>query len=96
MDSYVLALLSLVLCCVALIFAVIHYCRITASDTKCESVHMLIEHGSCVCTFNAPATTINTTNKNSTETLAIGNNPLAAADDEGEELPDNSYKFEYR
>ncbi|XP_073831419.1 uncharacterized protein isoform X2 [Musca autumnalis] len=85
MDSYVLALLSLLLCCVALIFAAIHYSRITASDTKCESVHMLIEHGSCVCTFNVPNTT------NATESLASEDENVTE-----QEIVDNSYKFEYR
>ncbi|XP_013118884.2 mucin-2 isoform X1 [Stomoxys calcitrans] len=94
MDSYVLALLSLLLCCVALIFAAIHYCRITAPDTRCESVHMLIEHGSCVCTFNAPPLN-DTSTTNSTESLASGLEPEYGL--EGDNLAtDNSYKFEYR
>lgn len=92
MDSYVLALLSLLLCCVALIFAAIHYSRITASDTKCESVHMLIEHGSCVCTFHAPPLT-NNSNETSLSSSMSGEGTTNATD---QEIVDNSYKFEYR
>ncbi|XP_005177870.1 mucin-2 isoform X2 [Musca domestica] len=92
MDSYVLALLSLLLCCVALIFAAIHYSRITASDTKCESVHMLIEHGSCVCTFHAPPLTNNATETSLTSSTTAEETTNAT----GQEMVDNSYKFEYR
>lgn len=92
MDSYALALLSLLLCCVALIFAAIHYSRITASDTKCESVHMLIEHGSCVCTFHAPSLT-----NNATETsLSSSTSEKETTNVTDQEMVDNSYKFEYR
>ncbi|XP_075158698.1 uncharacterized protein LOC142231916 isoform X2 [Haematobia irritans] len=95
MDSYVLALLSLLLCCVALIFAAIHYCRITAPDTRCESVHMLIEHGSCVCTFNAPNLNHTSSNTNSTDSMTYGSEQINSQG--SDELPiDNSYKFEYR
>lgn len=90
MDSYVLSLLSVLLCCVALIFAAIHYCRLTAADTKCKSMNLLVEHGSCVCTFNAPPMA------NTTEPLL---NEETAAYDEDEinhEITDNSYNVEYR
>lgn len=96
MDSYVLSLLSLVLCCVALIFAAIHYCRITAPDTKCESGNMFNEHASCVCTFNVPNANSSTSaySLNSTASLAEQND---ISDQQTEAaIEDNSYKFEYR
>ncbi|XP_065365128.1 probable serine/threonine-protein kinase DDB_G0278665 isoform X2 [Calliphora vicina] len=88
MDSYVLSLLSVLLCCVALIFAAIHYCRLTAADTKCKSMHLLVEHGSCVCTFNAPPPV------NTSEPLL--NESTFDADEESNEITDNSYNVEYR
>lgn len=88
MDSYVLSLLSVLLCCVALIFAAIHYCRLTAADTKCKSMHLLVEHGSCICTFNAPPTVANATEPSFDES--------SADEDETNQLPDSSYKVEYR
>ncbi|XP_037808975.1 uncharacterized protein LOC119601849 isoform X2 [Lucilia sericata] len=88
MDSYVLSLLSVLLCCVALIFAAIHYCRLTAADTKCKSMNLLLEHGSCICTFNAPTPTVN-----ATEPLL---NETSYEEDDEEEITDNSYNVEYR
>lgn len=86
MDSYVLSLLSVLLCCVALIFAAIHYCRLTADDTKCKSMNLLLEHGSCVCTFNVPPV-------NTTEPLING---LTDEGEDTEQFEDNSYNVEYR
>ena len=86
MDSYILSLLSVLLCCVALIFAAIHYCRLTAADTKCKSMHLLVEHGSCVCTFNAPS-------------MANATEPLLGESNEEIDTnatEDNSYNVEYR
>lgn len=86
MDSYILSLLSVLLCCVALIFAAIHYCRLTASDTKCKSMHLLVEHGSCICTFNAPSIA------NTTEPMLSQTNEEVETDT----TIDNSYNVEYR
>ncbi|KAM7348010.1 uncharacterized protein ACRADG_007457 isoform 1-T2 [Cochliomyia hominivorax] len=88
MDSYVLSLLSVLLCCVALIFAAIHYCRLTAADTNCKSMHLLVEHGSCICTFNAPPLA------NTTEPLI--NESSTYDEDETNEITDKSYNVEYR
>lgn len=51
-DSYILAILATLLCAIALSCAAIHTIRLSASDTKCVSSDILLEHAACQCTFN--------------------------------------------
>uniref|UniRef100_A0A1A9W653 Uncharacterized protein n=1 Tax=Glossina brevipalpis TaxID=37001 RepID=A0A1A9W653_9MUSC len=88
-NAYVLAVLSALLCCMALILASAHYNRLTADDTKCESINVLLEHGSCICTFHAQSTSVT----NASELLQ--NNTFSENIHHFNEN-NNSYKIEYR
>lgn len=50
--SYLLSILAVILCAIAFIIATIHYRRLAAPNTKCESTNILMENGSCVCFLN--------------------------------------------
>lgn len=80
-NSYIVSVLALFLCLLALIFVSLHYTRLTASNTRCQSSNILMIQGSCLCTFNLPL--------HSHENSSIISTGNSIADDE-------SYQFEYR
>lgn len=88
-NAYVLAVLSALLCCMALILASAHYNRLTAADTKCESINALLEHGSCICTFHAQSTSsTNASERHQNDTFSETIHHFNENN--------NSYKIEYR
>uniref|UniRef100_A0A1A9VUL4 Uncharacterized protein n=1 Tax=Glossina austeni TaxID=7395 RepID=A0A1A9VUL4_GLOAU len=88
-NAYVLAVLSALLCCMALILASAHYNRLTAADTKCESINALLEHGSCICTFHAQSTSsMNASERDQNDTFSETIHHFNENN--------NSYKIEYR
>ncbi|KAL9886742.1 uncharacterized protein ACN427_012497 isoform 2-T2 [Glossina fuscipes fuscipes] len=88
-NAYVLAVLSALLCCMALILASAHYNRLTAADTKCESINVLLEHGSCICTFHAQsASSTNASERHQNDTISETIHYFNENN--------NSYKIEYR
>uniref|UniRef100_A0A1B0A0X2 Uncharacterized protein n=1 Tax=Glossina pallidipes TaxID=7398 RepID=A0A1B0A0X2_GLOPL len=88
-NAYVLAVLSALLCCMALILASAHYNRLTAADTKCESINALLEHGSCICTFHAQSTSsTNASERHQNDTFSETIHHFNENN--------NSYKVEYR
>ncbi|XP_004529586.1 mucin-5AC isoform X2 [Ceratitis capitata] len=95
-DTYLLALLAVLLCVVALFCATLHYARLCASDTHCASTNILLEQGSCTCTFNVNEAELATPAANSSSVAQLANGLL------DEEVPpettfsDQSYKVEYR
>ncbi|XP_037931685.1 sarcospan-like isoform X1 [Teleopsis dalmanni] len=84
-DLYILSLLAVLLCILAVICASMHYARLTASDTKCEATLILQEEGSCTCTFHADDEALSAVN-------AVSNNESAVP----ETVENRSYKVEYR
>ncbi|XP_036319254.1 uncharacterized protein LOC118733791 [Rhagoletis pomonella] len=93
-DSYLLALLAVLLCCVAFFCAALHYARLCASDTHCAPTNILLEQGSCTCTFNVnEEVTLPTPANDSASQVANG---LLDEEVMPENFSDQSYKVEYR
>ncbi|XP_014101838.2 uncharacterized protein [Bactrocera oleae] len=92
-DSYLLALLAVLLCCVAVFCAALHYARLCADDTHCASTNILLEHGSCTCIFNANEDELVAPTNSSTAQVANG---LLDEEVVPEHFNDQSYKVEYR
>ncbi|XP_017487071.1 PREDICTED: actin cytoskeleton-regulatory complex protein pan1 isoform X2 [Rhagoletis zephyria] len=93
-DSYLLALLAVLLCCVAFFCAGLHYARLSASDTHCAPTNILLEQGSCTCTFNVnEEVTLPPPANDSASQVANG---LLDEEVMPENFSDQSYKVEYR
>ncbi|XP_011178966.2 mucin-2 isoform X2 [Zeugodacus cucurbitae] len=92
-DSYLLALLAILLCGIAVFCAALHYARLCASDTHCASTNILLEHGSCTCTFNANEDELMAPTNSSAAQVANG---LLDEEVVPENFNDQSYKVEYR
>ncbi|XP_054728346.1 mucin-2 isoform X1 [Anastrepha obliqua] len=92
-NSYLLALLAILLCCVALFCAALHYARLCADDTRCAPTNILEELGSCTCTFNVDdEVTASATNSSAAQVA----NGLLDEEVVPEVFNDQSYKVEYR
>ncbi|XP_039960122.1 CUE domain-containing protein C354.10 isoform X2 [Bactrocera tryoni] len=92
-DSYLLALLAVLLCCVAVFCAALHYARLCADDTHCAPTNILLEHGSCTCIFNANEDELTAPTNSSAAQVANG---LLDEEVVPEHYNDQSYKVEYR
>ncbi|XP_018786591.1 PREDICTED: ataxin-2 homolog isoform X2 [Bactrocera latifrons] len=92
-DSYLLALLAVLLCSVAIFCAALHYARLCADDTHCAPTNILLEHGSCTCIFNANEDELTAPTNSSAAQVANG---LLDEEVVPEHFNDQSYKVEYR
>ncbi|XP_067639650.1 probable serine/threonine-protein kinase dyrk2 isoform X2 [Eurosta solidaginis] len=93
-DLYLLALLAVLLCCIAFFCAALHYARLTANTTHCASTNPLVEQGSCTCTFNVPENEM-TTGMNSSSTTGVMAKGLLEEEVMPDDMDDQSYKVEY-